>query len=107
MPITMGTYLQPEHHWECPNCDFTDVTHEAQPHSRMHQCPGLKHLTAPMVPAGTKCKVEGKVREDYVNGEDVTYNEDGKPIMAVETTRDEGNDVAVLAPCVHFNARSD
>lgn len=99
MPITNGTYLRPEHRWECPNCDLTDVTHEAQPHTRMHTCPGLKFLSAPMVPAGTRCKVEAKVREDYVGAERVATNEDGTPVMAVETTRDEGNDVAVFAPC--------
>jgi hypothetical protein len=101
MPISMGTYLQPEHHWECPNCDFTDVTHEGKPHSRMHQCPGLKYLTAPMVPAGTRCKVEAKEREDYVAQEDVTYDGEGRPVAAVETTREDGNDVAVYAPCAH------
>lgn len=99
MPITNGTYLQPEHRWECPNCDFTDVTHEAQPHSRMHACRGLKGLTAPMVPAGTRCKVEAKEREEYVGKENLTYDGDGRPIMAVETTREDGNDIAVFAPC--------
>lgn len=84
--------------WECPNCDLTDVTHEAQPHSRMHTCAGLRGLTAPMVPAGTRCKVEAKEREDYVRDEVVTYDDDKRPIMRVETTREEGNDVAVFAP---------
>lgn len=105
MPITMGTYLQPEHRWECPNCDLKEVTHEAEPHTRFHACPGLKGLTAPMVAAGTKCKVEAKEREDYVGTEDVTYDGDNRPIMAVETTREDGNDVAVLAPCASAEMR--
>jgi hypothetical protein len=93
--------LQPEKRWECPNCTLTDVTHEAKPHTRMHTCPGLKGLTAPMVPAGTRCKVEAKEREDYIGkGQVVTLDDDGKAIMAIETTREDGNDVAVLAPCV-------
>jgi hypothetical protein len=107
VPITSGTYLQPEHRWECPNCDLVDVTHEAQPHTRMHVCPGLKHLTAPMIPAGTRCKVEAKEREDYVGKEDVAYNEDGTPMMSVETTREDGNDVAVLAPCASVKMRME
>jgi hypothetical protein len=53
------------------------------------------------VPAGTRCKVEAVEREDYVGGEDVQYDDDGRPIMAVVTTRDEGNDVAVYAPTAH------
>lgn len=91
--------LTPENRWECPNCTYTDVTHEYQPHTRMHPCRGMKGLTAPMVPAGTKCKVEAKEREDYVRGEDVTVDGEGRPVMAIETTRDEGNDVVVFAPC--------
>lgn len=91
--------LKPEQRWECPNCTVTDVTHESQPHTRMHACRGLKGLTAPFVPAGTRCKVEAVEREDYINKEHVTLDGENRPIMRVETTRDEGNDVAVFAPC--------
>lgn len=95
----MTVLLNPERRWECPNCDLKDVTHEAQPHTRMHTCRGLKGLTAPMVPEGTKCKVEAKEREDYVGKEVLTYDGENRPIASVETTRDDGNDVAVFAPC--------
>jgi hypothetical protein len=95
--------LDAEQRWECPNCTATDVTHEAQPHTRFHACRGLKGLTAPFVPAGTRCKVEAVEREDYIGDEVVTYDGEKRPIMRVETTRDEGNDVAVFAPL----ARSD
>lgn len=91
--------LQLEQRWTCPNCTFTDVTHEANPHSRMHSCRGLKGLTAPMVPAGTRCKVEAVERDDYVGDETVTVDGDGRPVMSVVTTRDHGRDVAVFAPC--------
>jgi len=90
--------LNAERRWECPNCTLQDVTYEAQPHSRMHACRGLKGLTAPMVPAGTRCKIEAKEREDYIGDEVVTHDGEGRPIMRVETTRDDGNDVAVFAP---------
>lgn len=93
--------LRPEQRWECPNCTATDVTHEAQPHTRYHNCRGLRGISAPMVPAGTKCKVEAIEREDYVGREEVTYDGENRPIMAVQTTREEGNDVAVFAPCVN------
>lgn len=95
--------LTPEQRWECPNCTATDLTHEIQPHTRYHACRGLKGLTAPMVPEGTRCKVEAVEREDYIGAEEVTYDGEGRPIMRVETTRDDGNDVAVFAPL----ARSD
>src|SRR6266511_2224324 len=93
--------LGTEHHWVCPNCMATDVTYEVEPHTRFHACRGLKGLTAPMVPEGTKCKVSAVEREDYVLNEDVTVDGEGRPVQAVETVRDEGNDVAVFAPCAH------
>lgn len=54
-----------------------------------------------MVVAGTKCKIEAVERQDYIGREDVRLNADGRPIMAVVTTRDHGNDVAVYAPTAH------
>jgi len=92
-----------ESRWECPNCPATDVTHEAEPHTRFHACRGLNGLTAPMVPAGTKCKVEAVEREDYINGDLVHTDGEGRPVMSVITTRDDGQDCAVFAPCA--NAR--
>jgi len=98
--------INSECHWECPNCNHTDITHEAQAHTRFHSCRGLKGLTAPMVPAGTKCKVIAHEREDYIgHNQIVTTDGDGLPIMAVETVRDDGNDVAVFAPCVTSEGR--
>lgn len=91
--------LAVERRWECPNCELKQVTHEAQPHTRFHACRGLRGLTAPMVPAGTRCKVEAVERGDYVGKEMVQTNAEGRPVMAVRTTRDNGTDVAVFAPC--------
>ena len=92
--------ISPESHWSCPNCEQTAVTHEPRPHTEFHACAGLKGLTAPMVPAGTRCKVEAHEREDYIGGGQlVTVDGDGRPVMRVEVTRDEGNDVVVFAPC--------
>jgi hypothetical protein len=51
-----------------------------------------------MVPAGTSCKVEALEREDYVAGDMVQTDGDGRPVMSVVTTRDDGTDMAVLAP---------
>ena len=84
--------------WYCPNCKATDQTREARPHSRFHTCPRLRGLTAPMVRVGTTAKVEAHERQDYVNGEKVQTDENGRPVMSVVTTRDDGQDVAVFAP---------
>lgn len=97
--------LSGEQRWECPNCPATDVTRQAQPHTRFHACPGLNGLTAPMVPAGTRCKVEAVEREDYINGDLVQVDGQGRPVMSVITTRDDGQDCAVYAPTA--SARGD
>ena len=95
--------LRPEHRWACPNCDETSVTHESSPHTRFHACRGLRGITAPMVPDGTKAKVVAHERQDYIGGEDVQYDGERRPIMSVVTTRDEGQDCAVFAPCASMN----
>jgi hypothetical protein len=91
----------PEQHWTCPNCTTTAVTHLPPDAvaSQFHPCPGLKGLTAPMVQEGTRAKVEALEREDYLNGDHVTRDGDGRPVMAIEVTRDTGTDRAVFAPC--------
>lgn len=100
--MTRIPVLTPEQRWECPNCTWTDVTYEAQPHTRYHDCRGLNGLSAPMVPAGSDCEVVAVEREDYIGREDVTYDGENRPVMAVETRRADGsNDVAVYAPCAN------
>ena len=83
--------------WECPNCDATARTVDAK--LPMHPCPGLAGLMTPLVVAGVRCKVEAVEREDYVGRELVQTDPAGRPIMAIRTTRDDGIDCRVLAPC--------
>lgn len=95
--------LQPRHEWACPNCSLRDVTAESRPHSRMHACAGMSGITAPMLPLrdveNKGARVVVKVREDYVGSEIVTTDENGTPIMAVETEYADGHtDLAVMAP---------
>ena len=95
----MTLLLDTTRRWYCPNCPLEEVTHEARPHTRFHACPGLRGLTAPMLPAGTKAKVEAKEREDYIGTEKVRLDpERGRPVMSVVTTRDDGTDAIVFAP---------
>jgi len=54
-------------------------------------------LTAPLVRVGTRCKVEAEERADYLNGEIQNTGDDGKPYMAIRTTREDGDDLAVNA----------
>lgn len=87
-------------HWVCPNCPAEDVTREAAPHTRYHACPGLYGISAPMIPKGVSAAVKAVEREDYIGTEVPQLDTRGRPIMSVITTRDDGQDCAVLAPPV-------
>ena len=95
----------PEHRWECPNCDATHVTRQTLPHTPFHPCRGLRGLSVPYVPAGTRCKVEAVERGDWIGTEMVQTCGEGRPVMAVVTTRDEGQDCTVYAPTAAASAR--
>ena len=83
--------------WQCPNCDMRAVSRESRPHSQMHTCPGLGGILAPMITEGMSAKVEVIEREDAVNGEQgLRYDDRGRPIMAVRTTRADGYDTVVF-----------
>ena len=55
-------------------------------------------LIAPMLEVGIAAKVERREREDYVGKELVRKDAEGRPVMSVVTTRDEGQDTMVFAP---------
>lgn len=91
----------PVQRWECAHCNTRAVT-RGEP-NRFHLCPGLKGIMAPMTLEEERGKllVRAKVREDYEGADKnkVQRDEEGRPIMAVETVRDDGStDLAVLAP---------
>jgi hypothetical protein len=92
--------------WVCPNCDVTEQTKGLPLNAaRFHTCAGLHMLTAPLVRAGTRCKVEAEERADYLGTEIQATGDDGRPYMAVRTTRDDGDDVAVNAGLAYARAR--
>lgn len=93
--------------WECPNCHTTERTRALPPGaSRFHNCPALHDLSAPLVRAGTDCKVVAEERADYLNGEVQATGSDGKPYMAVRTVRDDGEDLAVNAGLAQAEMRT-
>lgn len=89
-------------HWSCPNCTQTYVTDDPRPHTPFHVCRGLRGLTAPFIVDGTKAKIQVVERGDWVGKEDVQTDGEGRPVMSVVTTRDDGQDVAVYAPTAGF-----
>lgn len=97
--------LTSQHHWTCPNCPETRVTRTPHPHTPFHSCRGLRGLAAPLVPAGTRCKVEAREREDYEGSDKAQHDGEGRAVMSVVTTRDDGTDCAVLAPLARVGVR--
>lgn len=90
--------------WECPNCSTTDTTPLLVP-NRYHWCPGLHGLVAPLVRAGTDCKVVALPREDYLRGEIQRTGDDGRPYGGVAVVRPDGsNDLFMFAPLAQANA---
>ena len=94
----MAARLDGEQRWHCPACGLEDVTDTRGPHTRMHSCRAKFGLTLPMIPWGVKAKIDVREREDYVGKENVQLSADGRPIMSVVITRDEGQDCVVFAP---------
>ena len=91
--------------WVCPNCPAAERTPALPPNaSRFHQCPGLHGLTAPLVRAGTDCKVTAIPRGDYLRKEHQRTGDDGRPYMAVQTVRADGsNDTAVFPAAAYIS----
>lgn len=87
--------------WECPHphCGAAARTYDAK--TPWHPCPGKGGVMVPLVHAGTRAAHRLLPREDYTHGDlvhDVRDPRTGALVAAVETVRDDGNDIAVLAP---------
>lgn len=101
--------LDPTKKWGCPSCGGLHLTREARPHTPFHQCPALNGLTAPYVEIVHGSELDPRTvrhvpidREDYVGSEDVQTDDNGRPIMALDTQRADGsNDRTVYAPTAH------
>lgn len=92
--------------WSCPNCPATERTKGLPPNAaRFHNCPGLHGLSAPLIRAGVRCKVTAEERQDYLNGDLQATGDDGKPYMAIRTTYDDHDDLAVNAGLAHAELR--
>lgn len=102
----MTTLIDIERRWVCPNCDYTRLTKTVGTQAVIHTCPGLRGLIAPLVEEGTRCRVEAREREDYLNGDSAQLDDAGRPIMSIVTIRDDGQDCRVLAPLPTLKGRA-
>lgn len=105
MPVPL---LQAAQEWACPNCQCRETVRPPLPPnaSRYHNCPGLHMLSAPLVRAGTRCKVTAEERQDYLGGDLQAMGDDGIAYMAVRTTRDDGEDLLVNAGLARAELRA-
>lgn len=105
--MTGAVLLNVRQEWRCPNCGLEEITRPLPPNAvRFHPCPRLHMLKAPLVLAGTDCKVEAIEREDYLGGEVQRTGDDGKPYGGVRTVRADGsNDFAAYAPLAQARVR--
>lgn len=107
----MTVLLPAVQRWECPNCRLEETTRGKFLPNRYHSCPKIG-IFAPLLPAGTKAKVESRAPEDYIGPDPLLpipgtggkmtrahrRNAKGQTVMSVVTTRDDGQDVVVFAP---------
>lgn len=98
--------LTVEQRWECPSCDFTDVTHIAGHLSHLHPCRGQALLMVPMVPAGTRSVHVVAEFEDYIGTKLIRCDANGRPVTHVNVVRDEGMD-AVAYPITAVVTREE
>jgi len=89
--------LDPTKNWQCPACDLQYVTREPRPHTPMHPCKAMHGLLAPYVEVtGTELdrravRLVRVDREDYVGGDIVRTDAEGRPASAVITERADGS----------------
>ena len=99
--------LKATRRWVCPNgCGAISITNRADVHTQMHTCSLLHGLLAPMVREGTSAKQVAVERGDYVGSEHVQTDGRGRPVMAVVTTRDDGEDCTIFAPLAVHEGRA-
>lgn len=90
---------------KCPACGLEErVSPPLAPcESRMHFCPKLHGLAAPLVPQSMDCKLVAMPWEDWQGRTMTQDGDDGRPYSSIETIRADGsNDCRVLAPCAEM-----
>lgn len=100
--MTVPILTAPVPVYACPNCDARVRPDRMPDKPVVHPCRGMRLLMAPMYPESMvearQVKVEPVAREDY-EGRDIAQRDaEGNVVMAIEATRDEGTDRAVLVP---------
>lgn len=91
--------------WYCPHC--TEAARTVDAAIPMHRCVSTKGLLTPLIREGTTAKIEVVERQDYIGKEKAQSDADGRPIMSVVTTRDEGQDCVVFPAAATASATAN
>ena len=81
----------------CSECSSTLFLRVRSEKPVLHKCSGHGGMLLPMVQDGVKAHVTLVEREDYI-GHEVVQMHEGRPIMAVSITREDGEDRVIFAP---------
>lgn len=82
--------------WGCPNCTLKALSYNHD--TPGHFCRGFRGLYLIMIPEGMRAEHKAIEREDYIRDDIVQYDSESRPVMAVLTKRDDGEDCTVYAP---------
>jgi hypothetical protein len=99
-----GVVIDMDRNWQCNACGRLHVTKASSEgvQTPMHQCVGLAGTWVPFVPANSNAVVKVEERQDYIGTDTVFHDANGRPIMAVYTEREDGQDCHILAPSVNM-----
>lgn len=61
----------------------------------------------PLIPTTTRGESTKVERQDYIGKEAVQLDADGRPVMAIVTTRDDGQDCTIFAPCASLGINAN
>lgn len=93
--------------WACERCPTRVRTRGHGVRTPLHPCSGASGFRLPMIAEGERGDVRTVEREDYVTGEDVQRDGDGRPIMRAEVEHADGHtDVWAYAPTAKVKVQS-
>lgn len=103
-----GIVIDMDRRWQCNSCGRLHVTKASTEGVQvpLHQCAGLAGTWVPFVPAGSEAILRVEERQDYVGKDTPFMDANGRPIMAVYTQREDGEDCHILAPTVNMNIQA-
>jgi hypothetical protein len=88
--------------WVCEHCTIRFKTHPSAM-TPLHPCKGLHGMRVPLIREDSGHHLRLVEREDYIGGDDVRVDDEGRPVMRAEVEHAHGQvGVWVYAPCARI-----